>query len=151
MTREHLELIVREWQRRLNIPHWRVTIDWDEPANENNYAEITRTGALYEGARMRLEPGYETWPLELANELIAHELMHAVMFDLQAAVESAEEVMTGAAFKLFEHRFVHELEGVVDRLALMLVHYAGVVDPTDQTDTNPDPAREETTYVFSTS
>jgi hypothetical protein len=141
MTREQLEAIVREWQRRLNIPHWRVVIDWDTELDpEEVYARIAREGDFYEGAKLAFASNFETWSITTANEIVAHELMHAVMFDLQAAGESAEDVMTASAYKVFSNRYLHELEGVVDRLALMLVKFAGSFDP--------DPAKEETTYVF---
>jgi hypothetical protein len=129
MTRERLEQIVREWERRLNITHWRITLEWDKPAPDGVYAQITRGGDMYETAGLQFATDFNTWSVKVANEIVAHELLHVVLFDLQAAGDAAEEVLNGEAFKLFDARFMHELEGVVDRLALLLVEFAGPFNP----------------------
>lgn len=138
MTRDQLEAIVREWQRRLNIPHWRVIINWNKiEESDKALARVARDGDGYEGATLSFAPEWRTWSVQETNEIIAHELTHMLMHDLEMAGVSAEEVLTGTAWRLFNHRFEHELEGVVDKLALLLVQFAGPFDP----------AREETLDV----
>lgn len=139
MTRDQLEAVVREWQRRLNIPHWRIVINWNEPADPTkDYANIGRDGnSQYEAAELTFAANADTWSVELANEVVVHELMHLITSDLQVAAESAEDAMSTSAYAVFARRLLHEMEGVVDKLALLLVQFAGPFDP----------AREETPDV----
>jgi hypothetical protein len=134
LTRENLEAVVREWQRRLNIPHWRVVINWEkhlDPAE--TFAEIRRDGeAQYEGAELLVASNWATWKLVDANEIIVHELMHMLASDLDVAVASAADVMTGPAYKVFSARTLHESEGLIDKVALLLVKFAGPFDPTKE-------------------
>jgi hypothetical protein len=54
------------------------------------------------------------------RQTILHELGHAVMRDLQQAVESSKDELEGSAWNLYYDRFLHELEGVVDRYATII-------------------------------
>jgi hypothetical protein len=138
VTREHLEAIVREWQRRLNIPHWRIVINWEKQLDPaETFAEIDREGnSQYEAAELRFASNATTWNVTMANEIVVHELMHMLASDLDVAVASSADAMTGPAYKVFGARVLHELEGLIDKVALLFVQFAGPFDP----------AREET-YV----
>lgn len=138
--REYVEYVLREWQIRLNLAHWNIKIKWDEliPEDQKAEAEITMADD-YESATLRLSDTYETWSEHWTNGTIVHELMHVVTRGLQVGFESAEIVMPTSAWKMFQDRMTHEMEGVVDKTALLMVEMAGVVT---------SPAREETTYVF---
>jgi hypothetical protein len=134
MTRAHIEAIVREWQRRLNIPHWRIVVNWEKPLEPDDaFAEIDREGnAQYEAAEMRFASNATSWDVTLANEVIVHELMHMLASDLDVAVASAADVMTGPAYKVFGARVLHESEGLIDKVALLFVQFAGPCDPAKE-------------------
>ena len=51
------------------------------------------------------------------DETIIHEWLHVAMRDLDQAIESAEDDMTGTARETWNSRITHEREGLVDRLA----------------------------------
>jgi hypothetical protein len=134
MTRENIEVIVREWQRRLNIPHWRIVINWDKPLDPAEaWAEIAREGNdQYEAAELRFAENATSWNAQLANEIIVHELMHILVSDLAVASASAADVMTGPAYKVFGARVLHETEGLIDKVALLFVQFAGPFDPAKE-------------------
>lgn len=134
LSRESLEAIVREWQRRLNIPHWRIVVNWEKALDPaETWAEIDREGnAQYEAAEMRFASNAHSWNVQLANEVIVHELMHMLVSDLDVAVASAADVMTGPAYKVFGARVLHETEGLIDKIALLFVQFAGPFDPAKE-------------------
>ena len=132
MTREYLEQIVNVWQKRLNLLQWRITLEWSDEPLPDAFASVRRVGEYYDEAANLVSSNHDEWDAQLATEIIVHELMHIMMFDLQAGVLSAGTIMPAAAFKLFSEWHRHELEGVVDRVALMFVQLAGIIEPASE-------------------
>lgn len=62
-------------------------------------------------------------PSEL-DRTIVHEWLHVAMRDFDQAVDEAEDSLAPAAAEMWEARVKHEREGVVDRMAWLLVQLA---------------------------
>lgn len=121
LTREFMEKAMLEWRESLALTHWAIRIDWDEPANEDNYAEVTPKDS-YDEARIRFDAGWASWKPDFAVKIIIHELLHLTTRDMLNAASSVEAVLPTSAWKLFDDRFEHELEGVIERIAVTLVN-----------------------------
>lgn len=128
LERDDIEEIWRTWQRRLGLEGWDVTFEWDHPifGDDTAHAEIWRSNS-YDTVRVRFNSDFTTWSRARANKHVVHELCHLMTRDLDQAVESAEAIVSRDAYKLLESRYSHEVEGVVDRLAVRFVDLAGVV------------------------
>lgn len=120
MTREGIETLVAEWLPRMHLSHWKVTIDWSKPVEDDTAALVEREDT-YDITTMRFSAEYPTWTEQYAEWTVVHELMHLVTRDLEQAVEASHDSLPAAARKLADARFEHELEGVVDRTARVLV------------------------------
>lgn len=120
LTREYMEEVIREWQTVLGLTHWTIIVDWDTPAAEDNYADVAPKDS-YDEATIKLSADWPSWSFDFATKTLIHELLHLTTRDLLTAATAVEDVLPASAWKLFEDRFTHELEGVVDRIALTLV------------------------------
>lgn len=109
MTQKQIERLVKDWQKRLRLDHWEIRIDWNSQAA--SIAENERSN-FYDSAIIRLGTAWPTWSADYAEQTIVHELLHCHDRDLQQAVKALEGDQTWAT---------HEIEGLVDRLAMVLV------------------------------
>lgn len=118
-----VEQTIDYWRVRL-LPEWSVAVDWDVQPSGEASAECHRA-PHYQRAVITLAHGWERgwpekkwptdWPPALEVEaVLVHELMHAVMHDLEASVRRVEG-------KAARKRFDHELERVIERQARTLV------------------------------
>ena len=123
MTKRRLRAIVNEWQRRLRLQNWEITLHWGGLTDD--YALI-KVSADYENANLRFRQDFPGWTEEFANETVVHELLHIFERGVAQATESLEEVLEPTAYKLFAHRYSHEAENWVDRLSIILVDIAGL-------------------------
>ena len=115
MTKPQLERILRTWQRRLKLEHWDIKIDWNNPADDGAIADNERMNK-YDDSIIRLSRTWPSWDSTYAAATIVHELLHCHDRDLQEAMKALDGDKTWSA---------HELEGFVDRLAVILVGLAG--------------------------
>lgn len=125
MTSDWLEECVARWVPRLGLTHWAIEFDWDRPVppEENTEAMVERTDS-YDVATMRFSAKYLTWTAAWAEWVVVHELIHLVTRDLEHAAEAAQELLPKKARKLAAAHFHHEVEGVIDRLAAVLLAVA---------------------------
>lgn len=123
VDRAELERIVRVWQQRLRLQHWRITIDFD---TEIESEARVKAWDVYDYATLQFGKTCTDWSRELANCNVAHELLHLVMRDHDAAVDLAEKVMPKSVYALFEANVENHAEALIDRLASILVDLVGV-------------------------
>jgi hypothetical protein len=126
MTRSAVERAVRVWQRRLGLDGWDVEVEWDEPSEDGSDASTWRS-ASYDRATMKFAEGWPKWSREFTNRVVVHELLHLVSRDLDEVVNDLEGQLHRDAFTLVDRRYLHEIEGLVDRLAYRLVEIGGQV------------------------
>lgn len=124
----YLDRVLATWVERLRLSHWDIQIAWGQQLDPSD--EVLAECVLedsYDQARIKIVTTYAEWSQHIANTTIVHELMHVVHRDLDEAVRSAKTCMSASLWGLFEARFIHESEGIVDRLAAILVSFGGIV------------------------
>ncbi len=126
MTRAQVEKIVTVWQGRLKLSQWSVKVDFDKPANASNDAQVSIDNH-YDNATVLLSSAWADWTREYTNLTLVHELLHLHERDVEEAIRSVEGLVGRPAYTLYWDRYKHEREGLVDRLAAVLVENLGVV------------------------
>lgn len=125
MTKAALERLVRVWQGRLDLSHWRVVVDWDTPASEGAHATVERHND-YDKATIRFpRDEWSRWSREFAAETVVHELIHLHMREVDRVVADIDGQLHRDAAILFDRRYEHESEAFVDRLSLLFVRLGG--------------------------
>ena len=123
MTRKQIEATVSEWQTRLGLDGWKITVQYaDMPGEE--WAKIEPFSS-YDQAALTISVGYPNWTPAVANVTIVHELLHLLVRDIDAVVEDARSQLHPQASVQVEKRYEHEVEGFVDRLAARIVEIGG--------------------------
>ena len=125
MTKRQVERLVRDWQSRLKLDHWQITVDLDKAAGEGCVAECDRADS-YDTATIRFAPGFSDWSRHYTEQAVVHELLHLYERDLHEAVKSVESLLGKPAYQQFSDRLLHEREGIVDRLATVIVGLVSV-------------------------
>jgi hypothetical protein len=126
-TREEVERIVREWQRRLGLDHWKLTIEWVE--DHHCLASIYPYGN-YEKATLRwnAKQGEVLGENRLyVNELSVHELFHVLRSDVDGLMERVEKWLPPAVYEAEKDRNEADIERYVDRMARFVVRLGGIV------------------------
>lgn len=127
MSREDIERVVDVWKGRLYLAHWQTTIAWDRPLDEGDAIGECDRYDSYDYATLRFAPSLFTSDRRKVNTTVVHELLHMSMRDLEWAACSVEKLLPKAVYTLFDARFEHEAEAMIDRLATILVELGGEV------------------------
>lgn len=132
MTQRELQKILIGWRDRLGLGYWEIDIDFQKEADEG--ADGTSTLAAieahedYDTASIKLSPNWEAWTPLRANQILAHELIHAQMRGLDYVVSKFGRENLGANEReMFDAAYSHEMEGAVDRIAQRFVTLLGIV------------------------
>jgi hypothetical protein len=123
MTRDFIEECVERWLPRLRLTHWAVKVDWNQLPPEGDEAECLPLDS-YDVATLRFGRDFSKWDARYAEGVVVHELLHLVTRDLQIATDNVQKLLPKAARPLAESVLNHEIEGVVDRIAAVLVAVA---------------------------
>lgn len=122
------------WQQRLELLDWDIYIDWEEhPENSEASAEI-HVHSQYDRAVVLFAAGWEEWPLAgcisptklggnvSVDYLICHELLHALMRDLDhIPMVDIEGHLHRDAHEVMINGYIRHREHLVDRVARSLV------------------------------
>lgn len=119
-----MERTIRTWQSRLKLDHWNIKVDWDKPSAEGYDAECTRSDQ-YDSATLTFDSKFTKWDVEFATRTVVHELLHLHERDLSEAVKVIEVLVGKPSYQMIHERILHEREGLVDRLAWILVEITG--------------------------
>ncbi|SRR6266404_6373538 len=132
MTRRALEKAVRLWQGRLGLEGWDLAVSWGkdpvtgEGCSEDADATTWRSNT-YDRAVVYPSPDkFPNWTADFAHKVIVHELLHLVTRDVDRTVASIEGQVHPDVYRMIDKRYDHEIEGVVDRLAVRLVEIGGM-------------------------
>lgn len=117
LTKKQIEEAIIEWQKRLNILHWTINVQWELiPSDNDAMAQIF----IVEGsdwANVRFEHNVLNRDAETVNQWIAHELTHIHLHDLYDIPWRMLDKDNGEVKMVLN--FLHnEIEHVVDRLSL---------------------------------
>lgn len=124
MTRARLERVVRVWQQRLGLERWDIAIEWDEPCGEDANAATWRSSS-YDRAEIRWDKEWRKWSARKANEYAVHELLHLHLRDVDEVVGSLEGQLHRDSYALVDGRYLHEVEGLIERLTYRLIEIGG--------------------------
>ena len=123
MTKQEIERRVGFWQAVLNCEHVRVQVeveDGPDPEDRNAYATCW-PHPHYDQMKVVFRPRqFETAPRDL-DEVVVHELLHFLFRDFVAAARSQEDALGPVAEEQFDAWLEHEEEGLIDRLARLIV------------------------------
>jgi hypothetical protein len=126
-SRADLEHIMRTWQKRLHLEHWSIEIAWNSPLPATETLGEMDIHGSYDFTKLKLAENCDTWSRYDANTIIVHELLHLTFRDLWSVCEAIGATASGSGARIAETLFVHESEGVIDRMATCLVEQGGVV------------------------
>lgn len=124
MTRAQGERIIREWQARLGLELWDVEILWDEPAGEGDNARTWRSN-WYDNARVYFDAEWPKWSRERFEQTAIHELLHLLHRGVDQSWNELDGQLHRDAWTVADNRYMHEMEGFIDRLASRLLEAAG--------------------------
>lgn len=118
------------WQRTLailGISTWRIEVTVvTTPFGQIDTDAVMQCAADYDHAYMQIRQGWlddeDTSNRDL-DETVVHELLHIAMRDFDGAIEAIDEQLAPAVKELWEHDVTHEREGLIDRLALLIVSF----------------------------
>lgn len=124
MTKALGERIIREWQARLGLERWEILIVWDEPTDENDNARTWRS-SWYDNARIYFNVEWPKWMREKFEQTTIHELLHLCHRDVDQSWNDLEGQLHRDAWKMADERYMHSMEGFIDRLAYRLLEVGG--------------------------
>lgn len=120
MTAERINAMVASWADRLGLSHWQIQVDWSG-LTPNGEQALVHPADSYDTATLQFHAEFTAWTPAWAEWVVVHELLHLVMRDQDSTVEAVIDLLPAKARALAENRYEHEAEGVVDRLAAVLV------------------------------
>lgn len=125
MTRGYIEQLFYHWSEKLYLTHWTFQFKWDDALDEPDMeAQVDRSG-FYDYVNIRIHPDFHKWDQQYANKTVVHELYHLLFRDMDSCVDSVETFLPKKLWEMWELRYEHEVEGLVDRLATITVDLAG--------------------------
>ena len=119
MTKARIIRLVNENGRRLRLTGWRIMIELDAELSGDTDAEVAWDWS-YDNATIRFSEKWRTWDEGYARRVIVHELLHLLTRDLCVCVAEVFTALPEGCHGLARDRWDHELEGVVERVAVLL-------------------------------
>lgn len=120
MTKKQLERIVRDWQSRLGLERWDISIRWDRSLeNSDAYAEI-KVHETYDQASIYFEATLLNQSERIVTATVIHELLHALHRDIDQAWKSATGALHPDANVQADARYYSVYEAFIDRVALRI-------------------------------
>ena len=119
--------MLEAWQGRLGLGQWNLELEFDvEFESPTQNAEV-RWDWSYDNATLELGTEWREWDNDRLQVVLVHELLHIFTRDLEVAVADAVDYFPLREKRHVRDRWQHEIEGVVDRLAVRLVDVGGLV------------------------
>ena len=125
MSKRELETIVREWQERLGLATWDISVDWGVMEEEEGRASVWRSRD-YDEARIRFNREFRKLDTLGAHRLVVHELLHLLSRDVEHILDLLEDQLHRDVGVVARRSHEHAVEQMVERLAYRFVEIAGV-------------------------
>ena len=124
MTLSDIAELVEWWQGYLGLTTWDLTLELVvNPGDDDDALAACLPSVHYEQATLQFAEALLQHPPLKVEYVVVHELIHLVCRDFAAVVQDAEEQLGPVAGPMFHNRTLHEFEGVVDKLATLLVDF----------------------------
>lgn len=121
ITEDELRNRFARWVRALRLGHWQFDIRLtEEPQVDTNEAEIVMSDD-YDYGWITFKATWKDWSRKLLDEVIVHELVHAILHDLQVAALEGRDGYNKEAARLFTRRLTHELEKATDAITVTIL------------------------------
>lgn len=123
MTQAQLEKRLRRLQTAMNLDHWNIEVKFVDVCadNEDAGAAVMRSPS-YDAAEIHVSTKHTAELTDFEVDVtLAHELMHVLMRDYDAAINQVLEYVPEKQRAVFDAWLDHAEEGVVDRLARTVV------------------------------
>lgn len=123
LTPAQIQRTVKKWVKLLRLERYTYKLIFDEvPNNADAYAS-NWTHPMYEEFEIQFNPGkFTDWTPEKCERIVVHELLHVHFKRLSEAYDAtAEEIESVPIKEILQDRYEFEEEGVIDRLAHILV------------------------------
>lgn len=120
MTRKQIRRLVKELRPIMRLERWKIDLSFpDKLTDEDALAQITRVGDYFE-ARMSIGPKYKEWTKKQAREIVAHELAHLVLGDIEIYVcRLHKNLMPPALLESANGAFESLLEAATDWIGVI--------------------------------
>jgi hypothetical protein len=117
MTTRDVDRCIARWQVRLGLQAWRLTFEPGVEPDDDNIVAQFRYKWDYDEAAIRLKGDWKLWDEQKLEETICHELLHAVLRDVEHAVVKTIGADEGPGNVAYDHA----IEGAIDRLSRAFV------------------------------
>jgi hypothetical protein len=122
MTETYVRKAFKFWQTVCGLDAWSIELILGDGVDGDPTAEASIwMSQTYDRAIMRLCDDWATRDKDWINETLVHEFMHIHERDLKCAIESVYDQLAPAISDMYDDRVHHEREGLVDRLAMVIV------------------------------
>jgi hypothetical protein len=102
----------------MHLPHWRVRIASDIPADDS-WADIEVSTNLWL-ATIRISDDFFRQEPELQRRIVAHELLHIHNAPLERLIESLDGVLGSQAYEMLDHLWDAEGERIAEALSFVV-------------------------------
>lgn len=126
MTEAQLQKRVKFWQKRLaplGVGHFRIDrieVTPEPHGNSNAWAAVHVSNS-YDSCEFEFRPDVLDQEPEDADETIVHEWLHVFLRDFKQSIHYVDDQLSNAIQDMWDDILSHEEEGVVDRLARLVI------------------------------
>lgn len=124
---------VEEWGKLLaplGVAHWHIGSVALLEDDGTGWVARAKTSLQYDRCWFEFKRDFvEAATEDDLDQIILHEWMHVAMRNMDARIEQAEDWMPAATYNLWKDAVTHDMEGVVDRLATVLLQFYTGRDP----------------------
>ncbi len=124
LTLPELQQRVRYWQHKLRMHSWDFDVRLADATSSHRSDALATCSPHDHFASSTIEFTHQLFSAESErnpDEVIVHELLHALFRDYDKAARTLEDRLGYAIEELFHDRLLHEEERLVDHLARVLV------------------------------
>lgn len=114
--------LIQEWQGKLRLSHWRIVVEWDDPAPENAVLQVHPIPEIHH-ATLRVGTFFSRNDREQQNAVV-HELIHCHAEPIWQTVDTTLNQLSPQARSLMTEVLRAQFEQLVDALATSFVPIA---------------------------
>lgn len=126
MNEDSLRVIVSEWQKRLDLESWRITLKFHDKDADEGVEAMTSSAPHCDEATITFY-NWTDWGGRKAAEIVVHELLHIAHRDVESVLDLLDGQLHRDVYGVIDTAFRHAVEVFVDKQARLLVALSGNV------------------------